>query len=86
MVNALKINVDKNGDHAMMINVVVRMDTVVFRQNFVHFHKDVNQNLVSVLKEDVVNYGDHVLKDNVVVKRDIVELLQDFVPLLKDVK
>jgi len=57
---------------------------VVQQLNFVHFHKDVNQNLVNVLKEDVVNYGDHVLMVNVVVKTVTVVLLQNSVLVHKD--
>jgi len=69
MVNALKINVEKNGDHLLMINVVA---------------KDVKLNMVNVLKVNVVNFGDLVQKDNVIVKKDIVLLLQNSILLLKD--
>jgi len=34
--------VEKNGDHALMVNVVVLKDTVVVRLNSVPLKKDVN--------------------------------------------
>jgi len=68
-----------------MINVVVKMVTVVPIPNSVHFHKDVNQNSVNVLKEDVEKNGDLVLMINVVVRMDIVVQHLNFVPSLKDV-
>jgi len=64
--------VEKNGDHAQKVNVVVRMVTVVLLPNSVHSLKDVNLAMDNVQKVNVENFGDHVQKDNVVVKKDIV--------------
>ena len=63
---------EKNGDHAQKVNVVVRMVTVVLLPNSVHFLKDVKQVMDNVQKVNVENFGVLVQKDNVVVKKDIV--------------
>jgi len=62
----------KNGDHALMVSVVVKKVTVVLHLNSVLLKKDVKKNTVYVLKIDVEKNGEHVQKDNVVVKMVIV--------------
>jgi len=49
LVNVLKEDVEKNGEHVQKDNVVVRMELVVLHQNSVHFLKDVKLNMVNVL-------------------------------------
>jgi len=65
--------VEKNGDHVLMVNDVVKMVIVVLLLNIVLPHKDVNLNLINVPQVVEVKNGVLVLMVNVAVKKDIVE-------------